>query len=503
MPTKEQLQAHFKAFDTNGDGFITQDELVAILTRPTRTVALSKQAAEAIFAQADRNGDGRVDYDEFAAAWGKSDLHGGLSGAATLETGDAGTQQPAWKMDATKEAELRELRKRTPEQEKANREAAAAIAEVAAKAEKASKEERAEAWVPSGKQTCWKAFDGAIIEQCLEHTQLVDLEYLVELGRRGGVLPPGKQNMPRAAFIGKDNVWRLKLWNKKRMKFALGVLVFSYAWLDWYHPDKFGAQLQALLPFLEAMLAEAKRDSPFCTVGVMVDFICLPQIPFAAESEQLAFKVALNNMFEWYYHQSTYVLLVTTPPPGDAAQYARRLHSGRGWCVMEKTAGMAVKKSWCLLDFGGYKGATDFGNNSSSPNTCIGQMRSGRQPPRSPPVFAEFMRKGVASEEIQFTKSEDAELVSRLYEEGFVATFNRVAAKEEEAARALGFQNLGWGDEEGAVLVEALRYAAERCTFPQGSVKVAIGAGNRVTDASAGEGAAVWKELEGKFHFHN
>ena len=84
MPTKEQIQAAFKVFDADGDGFITRDELVAILTRPTSKRSHSKQEAEAIFAKADRNNDGRVDIDEFAAAWGASDLHGGRSGAATL-----------------------------------------------------------------------------------------------------------------------------------------------------------------------------------------------------------------------------------------------------------------------------------------------------------------------------------------------------------------------------------------------------------------------------------
>ena len=67
----------------------------------------------------------------------------------------------------------------------------------------------------------------------------------------------------------------------------------------------------------------------------------------------------------------------------------------------------------------------------------------------------------------------------------------------EQMADRLG----GWGDEEGAVLVEVLRYAAERCTFPHGSVAVVVGAGNHLTSASAGPGAAVWKELEGKFYF--
>ena len=54
--------------------------------------------------------------------------------------------------------------------------------------------------------------------------------------------------------------------------------------------------------------------------------------------------------------------------------------------------------------------------------------------------------------------------------------------------------DLGWGDEEGAVLVEALRYAAERCTFPHSSVRVTLqgsSGGNHLTAASAGEGAAV------------
>ena len=50
---------------------------------------------------------------------------------------------------------------------------------------------------------------------------------------------------------------------------------------------------------------------------------------------------------------------MTTAPP-DADQYERRLHSSRGWCLMEKNAAMAVKASHCLLDFSGYKGATGF-----------------------------------------------------------------------------------------------------------------------------------------------
>ena len=193
-----------------------------------------------------------------------------------------------------------------------------------------------------------------------------------------------------------------------------------------------------------------------------------------------------------YFHPYTFVLLVTTAPP-DADQYERRLHSSRGWCLMEKNAAMAVKQAHCLLDFSGYKGATDFGDWYARPDTCLGEMKAGREPPRSPPVFGEFMRTGVASDEVQFTVKEDAGLVSRLYREGFVKTVNRVAAKED--FRELNFQSLDWGDEEGAVLVEALRYAAEHCAFPHGAVHVHV-RGNRIT-----KDEAAWKELEGKFYW--
>ena len=101
------------------------------------------------------------------------------------------------------------------------------------------------------------------------------------------------------------------------------------------------------------------------------------------------------------------------------------------------------------------------------------------------------MRTGVASDEVQFTVKEDAGLVSRLYQEGFVKSVNRVAANE--GGGFLNFRKLGWGDEEGAVLVEALRYAAEHCAFPRGEVDVIV-SGNRIT-----KDEAAWKELEGKF----
>ena len=292
---------------------------------------------------------------------------------------------------ANKLAKLRQL---TPEQEAAAAKAAQRIGEVAAAAEAAPEEERAPAADDDG-DVVWDVFGGGAIKPLIDHTPLIDLEYLVALAEGGGVMPCGRQNVPPAAFITARNLWRLKLWGKRQNKLSLGVLVLSYPWLDWFHPDRLGAQLRRLLPFLKAMLAEAKRDSPHCTVGVMIDFLCLPQKPFATEEDGARFLVSLKAINAWYFHESTYTLLVTDPPPEGAAYSNTRLHRDRGWCFFEQAASMVVKDSLCLLDFGAYKGATKFGDTMAKPETCIGQMKAGRAPPIAPDASGERMRTGV------------------------------------------------------------------------------------------------------------
>ena len=117
----------------------------------------------------------------------------------------------------TADAELAELRRLTPEQEAAAAKAAKHIKKVAAAAKAAPKVEKAY-------HGMWALCGGGAIEPLLEHTPLIDLEYLVALAEGGVVMPCGRQKVPPAAFITQRNLWRLKLWGKRRGKLSLGVL---------------------------------------------------------------------------------------------------------------------------------------------------------------------------------------------------------------------------------------------------------------------------------------
>ena len=335
-------------------------------------------------------------------------------------------------------AKLAELRRLTPEQEAAAAKAAQRIEEVAAAAEAAPEEERAAATGYKGKEM-WDIYGGGAIEPLLEHTPLIDLEYLVALAEGGGVMPCGRQNVPPAAFITKRNLWRLKLWNKARNKGSLGVLVLSYPWLDWFHPDRLGAQLHRLLPFLKAMLAEAKRDSPHCTVGVMIDFLCLPQKPFATEEDGARFGVSLKAINAWYFHQFTYTLLVTNPPPEGADYSNTRLHRDRGWCFFERSSAQLCTPTKA----GGYAWpmVVDVGAGLDGGGAT-------RAPPLLPADFAAQVKRR------KFTNGADCELVIGLYKK----TLESVLGKAPNL-KMIG--NTHWGDAEMRELVEVLPLCAE------------------------------------------
>jgi len=162
---------------------------------------------------------------------------------------------------------------------------------------------------------------------------------------------------------------------------------------------------------------------------------------------------------------------VTTPAPeGDYLNTL--LHEKRGWCEFEKCASAVVKDDNCLLDVARYAGATHWPK-------CVQQMQAQRPPPRSPHLFSAQMRARVDSGDLKFTAGADMETVIEQYRKGFVAAWEQFLARPGRG-RVLSVQytGLGWDDGAFAVLVEALEYAAEHCSFHHGRICISVSMGN-------------------------
>lgn len=139
----------------------------------------------------------------------------------------------------------------------------------------------------------WLKFGGRVIETLLETACLVDARYLVALAKAGGVLPRC-QELPPSARITLANVWQLRRWN---YAYSLPVIVLSYPWLDRDHPDQRGELLRTIAPVLQTVVAAA--GDGHCTVGVMIDWCSLPQLP-CTDTDRLVFERGLSEMHFWY-----------------------------------------------------------------------------------------------------------------------------------------------------------------------------------------------------------
>ena len=122
-------------------------------------------------------------------------------------------------------------------------------------------------------------------------------------------------------------------------------------------------------------------------------------------------------------------------------------------------------------------------------------LRAGRAPFVSPEVVARELSEGVASGALGFTAGADQDVVSKLYEKGFVKAFETA---RDMGAHTIFYMGLGWGSEEAPVLAEAIKYAHEHCKAAGYKVPTLDFDYNEFTDedkqmlmAAAGDGSRV------------
>lgn len=64
--SKERLQESFKVFDADGNGYITADELKAVLGNTQHGQKLNESVWDEIIKETDSNGDGKISFEEFS-----------------------------------------------------------------------------------------------------------------------------------------------------------------------------------------------------------------------------------------------------------------------------------------------------------------------------------------------------------------------------------------------------------------------------------------------------
>ena len=171
---------------------------------------------------------------------------------------------------------------------------------------------------------------------------------------------------------------------------------------------------------------------------------------------------------------------MTTPLPTGAAYGNTRPYEERGWCFVEQRLSGMVKDDNCLWDMSAYKGATKYDDMRK-------EMKAKRLPFMSPERVARELSEGVETGGIAFTVKGDVDVVSEMYQRGFVSAiddFTYNTATKRQQTGTLFCERLGWADAEGKVIVEALAYARKHCSPSYGLRSFSLFDGNRFGDAT-------------------
>ena len=314
----------------------------------------------------------------------------------------------------------------------------------------------------------WAQQGGEVVENLLQYVDLVDARYLIALHEHGGNLPCWGA-LPAGSKISRAQVWRLYGWEARG---SLGVLVLSYPWLDYDHPDTHGETLARIVPILRAML-------PFCggehyTVGVLWDYGSLPQ-PTRSHAELTRFKLGLRALPMWYAHPHVPVLFVSGELPKDSEHTNRRSFDSRGWCEYERRLAYLCKNRSCLWDIEGLRPAKL--DEVEEPRRRFDMLRSQlmtrAEAPLAPSSFALMMQKKVGAGRLSFSEKGDLKLVIEMYGVGFIKAFESYQ-KCEPSAMLNAYAGHQWEEEQGRQLAAALEYASQKCKLHPASRAVML-----------------------------
>jgi len=313
----------------------------------------------------------------------------------------------------------------------------------------------------------WGRFGGAELEPLLAYTDVIDALWLLKLAK-GEVMPERKGVVPPWQLLPAEAKLDLATLRKTTMKFVLPIAVLSYGWAAPHHPDPTGAQLQRLVPVLEAMVHSTQHGISKSTTtekpaawGIVWDFMSLPQRGYTTGYDpqkddrtpyQLGrFIKGLGSINVWY--GAVYVTTVVCDwPMPECAQNTVPIDR-RGWCIFERRLSSIRKDDDCCLCVS---------QLSSCKLTYLSEVRSagkaGRFPPLAPDDFDRMLHEGMALEltspgtGYRFTNGKDAtEVCLPQYRSAF---FRLMALKGE-----MPFSNTKWGVEDVQQLAAALKAA--------------------------------------------
>ena len=339
------------------------------------------------------------------------------------------------------------------------------------------------------KRSKWDSKGASALKAALAHVRLLDAAWLARVADSGGALPHC-DDVPAEAMV---TLAELERWDDPYSN-NLAVLVVCCPELDpdvrvqpdgsRCDPDAHGEQLRRISFVLKAFV-RAARDYGGGKVGVLWEYSSRINSIVGRGAEEQAGRVGylrweqaeralwMQRLHVWHRHPATHVLLVddADPPRGphegeeSSVQNGRfegeveaeggrgRRDSGRphirnrrgARCELEACASGVVKDSVALIRLSQLSG------DEAEYIDVIHKGKRGRPPPLAPNAFAARLKRGLASGELQLTHAADAPLLWRAYVEAF--------ASEMRSAVALNFDGLGWDEDAGLCLCEALRHA--------------------------------------------